>query len=214
MRAIFVVAAFLVPACSSVPEQASFYGIHMMSPGESAESDAAFMRVRNEYHDAGGLEINDAGFHQFPADHFSYTTSAPAVFHRFKSGALNNVIVPFVSPYSTHVKMEQEEVLTLGVATVRIVNSAAHQGLSDVVVTFTKAVRPYAERIQNVNDTLEAQGALPENRGVGLIYNNFLYRWFSYGDIVISMDSGTPLTVAEGVDAATASSIQDTLNPD
>lgn len=169
--------------------------------GEDKEALARVHELLDAYYASGGVEVGRAGFHQFPGDSFGCLTAVPILFWRYDDGR------PNTSRLSTRIDIAQEDFLTRGVTEVEIVESGKESKTYDVHVTFNAAVDPYAREIQARSDHLNQQGQVPWNRGVGLVADNVLYRWFTYGEIAQASADGQPVTVALQVPQAVADKI-------
>ncbi len=158
-------------------------------------------------HAAGGLEMQDAGFHRFPGvkgDIFTYGVS----FAKF------DLQGQYLCVEETRVGVRRDEVLTLGVEDTQVIESVTHPGAWDVMARFSPAISPYAKDRQSAREFALSNNWQPLDEGVALVHLNFVYGSYTYGEIHASMSANMGwVAVVKGTDINTANNIAAALLP-
>ncbi|HGY90358.1 MAG TPA: hypothetical protein ENK43_04195 [Planctomycetes bacterium] len=141
---------------------------------------------------AGGIELNGAGFHQYPGNGFTQLGTFPVVLvNSSYSGASGP------EPHVASVVISRDDVLTLGVRDAVSVVNGADPSLRDVQVRFNRNVAPYAQGEYKGRQTKLEQGLRPDHQGVAFLYRGRVYSSFTYDIVEAAAENGTYLTVAE-----------------
>ena len=153
----------------------------------------------------GGVEINSAGFHQFPGSSMTSLFAYPTLYAvRDLNGTLTGVI------RGMQVDLRREAVLSLGVVDTNVVANGA---MYDLQVRFNASIPPYAQEKQKAREWALSNGWTPNDEGVALIHSNFIYGDFTYGAIAVAAASGGWVTVVSGTSFNEATAIAQALHP-
>lgn len=159
-------------------------------------------QLRDAANQAGGVEMNNAGFHQYPGNSLAYLGSYP-VNYPVRDAQGN----PTGGMAQTQIDLFRDEILTRGVIAKQVIPSSGASGYFDVQVKFNLSIPPYASTRQVVRDRAYALGVFPEDLGVALIHNNWVYGDFTYGEIATASANQAWVTVVTGTDQQAANNI-------
>lgn len=157
---------------------------------------------------AGGLEMEGAGFHNYPGDPmgaiYVYTVSVP----RFAADGV------FQAYDGVRVDVRPANDLQQTIRAVDIVDSPTHARHYDVLVQLTQDGIDLAKQRQIDREDAYAAGRTPRDQGVALVAGNFVYAELTYGELwSMAVANDGWATIVSGTSVEEAGKIAQALEP-